>query len=138
MSTVKHPLKYRWIAVFDDMHIIYQPEDDQYSKHDPKAEHNPSSFRDLLDHMEKSPLDTFSLGDDYAVHIPSGTFTVGDLQFSLESEPLVDRKLIYYRVVNRDIIGGEWQDAIIKEYVFGYEGKNSQGKVEKKVLHIDG
>jgi hypothetical protein len=134
------PLNKLFLASFVDGHEIKQPEDDHYSKHDDTADWNPSAFRDVLDYKE-SPIATFYLLDDpssFWVNLLDGTFCADGHKFSLETVPLTDRKLIYYRETQRDIIGGEWQDAIVKRYAIGYEGKNPDGKVEKKVIFING
>ena len=45
-------MKYKWIANFKKKAII-QPDDDRYSKYDPEAEWNPSSFRDFQDYFDE-------------------------------------------------------------------------------------
>lgn len=124
-----------WTAYFEDGGIINQPEDDRYSKHDDSKDHNPSSFQDILD--SKSSVEIFELGG-WVVNLKNGTFSTRDSQFAPETEPLTGRKLIYYRQMERQNIGGEWQEPTVNKYVIGYEGKNSKGKVEKKVIFING
>lgn len=133
-------LKYLWEATFLDGHTITQPADDRYSKHDDKAEHNPSAFRDILDYQKKSPLAFFALiGQEkpniYTVSIVNGGFYVNNATFSLEQSPLElkDRKLIYFRTQQANLQTGEVQT---KSYNFGYEGKDSNGKTVKKVMTI--
>ena len=46
---------YLWSAKFANGHVVRQRPDDTYSKHDPKRDHNPSSFRDFLDYVESHP-----------------------------------------------------------------------------------
>lgn len=141
MSTA--PLTKLWTAYFDDGHAILQPVSDQYSKHDPDAEWNPSAFRDVLEY--KGTLERFVLSDrilsgghKYTVSLKEGCFYVNGTRFSLEETPLENRKLIYYREMIRDNINGEWQEAKINRYVIGYEGKDPEGKVKKKVIYING
>lgn len=159
MSTVKGPLKYTWTGYFDDGKILEQPEDDRYSKHDDNAEHNPSSFRDLLDHMDKAKLIYFDINDGtfaYGVDLPTGRFGINGTWFSLESleEPLTDRKLVYWRGVQRDdvieSVDVQQEDGTITKevvttqgepyvdgYFFGYEGKNRSGNNVQKVIRVD-
>ena len=131
-------LKYLWTAIFEDGHRIDQPIDDHYSKHDPSQAHNPSSFRDILDYQEKSPVIEFSLNSDtahYGVNIKTGEFNIQDTIIHLE-QPLLnlaDRKLIYYRTMRYDMITKE---RTIYAYNFGYEGKDCDGKIIKKVITI--
>ena len=84
-------LKYLWEATFKDGTMISQPPDERYSKHDDTAEHNPSAFRDILDHQEVSPLEFFALvGQDrqlYAVCLETGEFFVNGTTFMLD-QPL--------------------------------------------------
>ena len=133
-------LKYLWEATYKDEHIIRQPIDDRYSKHDDSAEHNPSSFRDLQDYESKSPLLFFALvGHDrqvYAVNIETGEFFVNGTTFYLDQplEELEDRKLIYYRTNRMNLETGE---QYVHAFNFGYEGKHSEsGKIIKKVITI--
>lgn len=132
-----------WHCYFDNGESLKQPEDDRYSKHDDTSEWNPSAFRDILEHPAKPYWFTLedSLGFIAGVDLRHGRFAIGegteDHWFSLEAEPLSTRKLIYFREVERDNIDGEWQEARIVRYVIGYEGKNAEGKTEKKVIYID-
>lgn len=150
MSTVNletTPLKYRWTAYFDDGTVLKQPEDDRYSKHVDGAEHNPSAFRDILDHEKIAKLIYFDLNDGtfaYGVDLPSGRFGINGTWFGLEPEdaPETKRKLIYYRVVDRDKVinfdTDEEQDKepVIQAYCFGYEYKDAHGKNVQKVIQI--
>lgn len=134
MSTSK--ITKLWTVYFEDGSTLRQPEDDKYSKHDDAKDHNPSSFQDILD--KDSRVVSFRL-HDVTVDLENGIFyTQTTHPISLEAEPLTDRKLIYYRQMERQNVGGEWQEPVIKRYAMGYEGKNSKGKVEKKVIFING
>lgn len=133
-------LKYLWEATYKDGHIIHQPLDDKYSKHDDAAEHNPSSFRDLMDYAEKSPLETFALvGHDrqiFAVSLTNGQFFVNGGVFMLDQplEELLDRKIIYYRTQRMNLQTGE---QYTYAYNFGYEGKHPEsGKIVKRIITI--
>ena len=136
--------KYLWEAVFEDGHKITQPQDDRYSKHVEGAEHNPSSFRDLLDYAENvSPLAIFSLhantvsdSEIYAVNLLNGEFFVNGTTFTLDQpmEELIDRKVIYYRTKRMDMTT---QDQYIYAYNFGYEGKHPEsGKIVKRIITV--
>ena len=143
MSTVRTPLKYLWVAFFEDGNIIIQPEDDKYSKHDNKAEHNPSAFRDILDHQKESKLMNFLLLHDddteqISLDLSNGEFSLGGFPFFLGDEGEVERKLIFYRNVEQKFIDGEAQDPEIVSYSVGYEYKDEKGKVQKKVITVDG
>lgn len=134
MATVK--LTKTWTAFFEDGHVISQPEDDRYSKHDDKAEWNPSAFRDVLEYPSK--VKSFWIGP-YQVDLQKGLFYVQSYgPINLERYPLTDRKLIYFRDIEQQEIDGEAQEPYIVQYGIGYEGKNAEGKVEKKVIYIDG
>ena len=147
MSTVNEPLKYLWTAYFNDGAVIEQSPDDRYSKHDDAAEHNPSAFRDILDHEKHAQLIYFDINDKvfaYGIDLPSGRFGINGTWFSIEDqdEPLTDRKLVYYReVVKNEHV--QTDGSIISEepkvtaYYFGYEGISPQGKKIKKVIRIE-
>ena len=133
-------LKYLWEATFKDGHIIRQPLDDRYSKHDESAEHNPSSFRDLLDYMETTPLEFFALvGHDrqiFAANLPTGEFFVNGGVFMLDQplEELLDRKIIYYRTQRMNL---ETSEQYTYAYNFGYEGKHPEsGKIVKRIMTV--
>ena len=132
-------LKYLFEATFKDGHMIRQPFDDKYSKHQEGAEHNFSAFTDVLDYMKTSPIDTFALvGHDrqvFAVNLESGQFFMNGTVFMLDQplEELTDRKLIYYRTMRQDMQTG---DKYIYAYNFGYEGTNTKGKREQKVVTV--
>lgn len=134
-------MRYLWTTYHEDGHIIDQPEDDRYSKHDDTAEWNPSSFRDIQEY--KSPVAVFHLLDNktakfYGVDLRTGHFFINRSNFTIENTPLSNRKLIYYREVERSYENGQLGEPKIVRYVMGYEGKNAEGKVEKKVIYIDG
>lgn len=131
-------LKYLWEARFEDGHVIQQPEDDKYSKHNDSLPQNPSAFRDILDYQKKSPLSLFALirqedNSVSAVSLKSGMFYINNTAFRLEQHPLNNRKLIYYRTQVGDLQTGESQTITFN---FGYEGTNGT-KVEKKVITIN-
>lgn len=124
-----------WTAIFEDETVLKQPEDDRYSKHDDSKEHNPSAFRDIQEYPSKVAV--FKLGD-WMVDLTTGDFLVDGVVFKLEDEPLTDRKLIYYRIMESDWLGSKMSEPRLLKYAIGYEGKNDKGKVEKKVVYING
>lgn len=132
--------KYHFEAVFEDGHIITQPADDRYTGHDDSKDHNPSSFKDVLDYQERSPLQFFALiGQDrqvWAVSFINGEFYVNGHTFMLDQplEELQDRKLIYYRTNRMNMVTRE---QYVHAFNFGYEGKHPEsGKIMKKVVTI--
>lgn len=131
------PLNKLWEAYFEDGHYIYQPADDRYSKHDDTAEWNPSAFRDVLEY--DSPVKGFALGR-WTVDLQTGLFYDNEASpFSLEATPLTNRKLIYFRETQQDFnMDGEGGEPYVVRYAIGYEGKNDKGKIEKKVIYING
>jgi hypothetical protein len=133
-------LKYLFEATFKDGHMIRQPLDDRYSKHEEGAEHNFSAFTDVLDYMKQSPLAIFALiGHDrqvYAVSLETGEFFVNGTTFMLDQplEELLDRKIIYFRTMRANLESGE---QMIYAYNFGYEGKHPEsGKIMKRIVTI--
>lgn len=132
--------KYLWEATFADGHMISQPVDDRYTGHDDTKAHNLSSFQDILDYQERSPLQFFALvGHDrqiYAVSMETGEFFVNGTTFMLDQplEELQDRKLIYFRTNRMNM---DTQEQYIYAFNFGYKGKHPEsGKIMKKVVTI--
>lgn len=132
--------KYLFTAKYEDGHEVVQPADDRYSMHDDAAEHNPSAFRDVLDYMKVSPLKSFILRgttppEIFAVDLRSGEFFMNGTLFMLDQplEELTDRKVIYFRTMRMDMQTGK---KYIYAYNFGYEGKDADGKVIKKVITV--
>jgi len=144
MSTVSKPLDFLWTAYLDNEVVIEQPEDDHYSKHDESAEWNPSAFRDVLDRTDEGiKVELFVLVGDGTVHtvdLTRGRFTIDGTEIELgdESDRASDRKLIYYRTVEKDWIDGEEQEARIVGYSFGYEYTDNKDRVQKKVITLNG
>lgn len=139
------PLKYLWVAYFEDGHYIEQPLDDHYSKHDETAIHNPSAFRDIQDYEKVSPVVTFSLYDPknhnfFRVDLRNGTTEfvrdgVQTVRWSLEKpgEHITNRQLIYYRTRTLDLISG---DQSIVSYTMGYKGTDHKGHVVERTITI--
>jgi len=132
--------KYTWEARFENDGVMVQPDDDRYSKHVDGAEHNKSSFQDLLDYEKISPLRIFTLksaqGDTFAIDLKSGEFFMNGVTFKLDQplEELTDRKLIFYRTMRMGMISRE---QYVYAYNFGYKGNRpGSDKIVKKVVTI--
>lgn len=131
MSTTNQELKYLWTAFFEDGTIIKQPENDQYSKHDPSAEGNPSAFRDVLDKEEESRLVMFLLASPennsiIGVDLRTGRFTINNVEFDAHDQNLdlsnKELKIVFFREVRRDTIMGvaDWKEKEVKHYINRY------------------
>lgn len=133
---------YEWSAMFDDGTVITQPQDDKYSKHDDSLEHNPSSFQDILDKLEESPLASFSLKSvdgaySHILDMTTRVFTINGSDVHLErpGEDLQDIKLIYYRSMEQR---PDEEKPRVVSYNFGYFGKDANGRNVEKVVTIYG
>lgn len=146
-------LKYRWIALFKKK-MIKQPLDDRYSKHDPTAEWNPSSFRDFQDYFDKhqNDLELFHLiseDADYAVDLTDpgkpkiletkrGSHWGADKTVILhrEKRPLSDVRIIYYRKMEMKVINGQASSPEVVGYVLGYQGTDKNGNNRQKTITV--
>lgn len=140
MASIPQQMKYLFAAYFEDGTIIEQTQED-------KSEHKEgkSAFTDVWDKSQDVPLIQFSLrgrdseGNQYiaAIDFESGYFYVNGVEFKLEDAPLSDRKVIYFREISQhQIVGEEAQTPYFSCYILGYEGKDEDGKVHKKVLRL--
>lgn len=145
--------KYLWRANFRKKVITQHPQD-LYSKHDPKAEYNPSSFRDFQDYFDehKSELDMFGLWSDkdcYLVDftkdghptikmIKKGKYWAGDKEIILrrEKRELSDIRPIYYRQMENTIVDGVFGEPRVLGYVLGYQGIDKNGNSRKKMITV--
>lgn len=146
-------LKYRWVALFKKK-MIKQPLDDRYSKHDPTAEWNPSSFRDFQDYFDErqNELELFHLiseDADYAVDLTDpgkpkiletkrGSHWGADKTAILhrEKRPLSDIRIIYYRKMELKVINGQASCPEVVGYVLGYQGTDKNGNNRQKVITV--
>lgn len=146
-------LKYRWLAAFNRKHIA-QPADDKYSKHNPEAEWNPSSFRDFQDYFDEheNELQTFELWSDddmYRVdfsdmskpvikHTIKGHNWASDKTSILhrEKRPLHDVRVIYYRKMQMTIKNGQASSPEVLGYVIGYQGLDENGNNRQKSITV--
>lgn len=145
--------KYIWRANFRRK-IITQHPLDLYSKHDPEAEWNPSSFRDFMDYFEghKSELDMFGLWSDndcYLVDftkegypmikvIKKGKNWASDKEIILhrEKRELSDIRVIYYRTMENTIVDGKLGEPRVVSYSIGYQGLDRNGNNRQKVITV--
>lgn len=139
MSTTTKPLKYLWSAIFANGHVLDQPANDLYSKHNPDAEWNPSAFRDLQDYEQICTLKIFQLGE-HQINLKTGQFTVNGKHFFMNEDDIAsERKLIYYRTMQRNNNDGVWDDEpTVVSFTMGYEYKDSKNKTHKRTITIDG
>jgi hypothetical protein len=146
-------LKYRWVALFKKK-TIKQPLDDRYSKHDPTAEWNPSSFRDFQDYFDEhqNDLELFHLiseDADYAVDLTDqykpkiletrrGSHWGSDKTVILhrEKRPLSDVRIIYYRKMELKVINGQASSPEVVGYDLGYQGIDKNGNNRQKTITV--
>ena len=144
--------KYLWSAKFANGHIVRQHPNDLYSKHNPKAQHNPSSFRDFLDYVESHPdvpVVEFKLSNK------DKAYTVG---FEQPGRPVIyydennkygiptkhyewfkckrdltNIRPIYYRQMEMDLLTGEKH---CLGFVIGFQGNESNGNNYQKTINV--
>ena len=144
--------KYLWCARFANGHTITQNQNDLYSKHDPKATHNPSSFRDFLDYTEKHPdvpvkeFRLFNKEKSYTVSFENpqrpviyydennryGIPTKHYEWFKCKRD-LTNIRPIYYRRMELDVMTGEKR---VLHYVIGFQGNETNGNNYQKVMNV--
>ena len=144
--------KYLWSAKFANGHIVRQHPNDLYSKHNPKASYNPSSFRDFLDYVESHPdvpVVEFKLSNK------DKAYTVG---FEQPGRPVIyydennkygiptkhyewfkckrdltNIRPIYYRQMELDILTGEKR---CLGFVIGFQGNEPNGNNYQKTINV--
>ena len=148
----KSEFKYLWRANFLKKTINQHPED-KYSRHDPDAEWNPSSFRDFQNYFNNhsGELISFELvGEDkvYTVDLTRAWCPIiyvdekgrwGSEKHTLlhrEKRPLKDVRIIYYRNMEADVIDGKFGKPRIVGYSLGYQGLDEKGNSRKKVITV--
>lgn len=133
MSTVPDPLKYLFIATFEDGTKIIQTPDDRASDYDPEAEHNASAFRDVVAMSKLSKLLWFGLfmADDpdhnpfAAVRLDDGMFELNGWTFQAHPQnlDLSDKELevVFFREVRKDkVMSRDKTQQEIRHYVNRY------------------
>ena len=148
----KSKFKYLWRAVFLKKTITQHPED-KYSRHNPDAEWNPSSFRDFQNYFDghSGELISFELvGKDatYTVDLTRPWCPMiyvdergrwGSEKHTLihrEKRPLLDVRIIYYRNMETTIVDGVFGEPRVLSYVIGYQGLDENGNSRKKMITV--
>lgn len=148
----KSKFKYLWRAVFLKKTITQHPED-KYSRHNPDAEWNPSSFRDFQNYFDghSGELISFELvGKDatYTVDLTRPWCPMiyvdergrwGSEKHTLihrEKRPLRDVRIIYYRNMETTITNGVFGEPRVLSYVIGYQGLDENGNSRKKMITV--
>ena len=144
--------KYLWGARFANGHTITQHPNDLYSKHNPKATYNPSSFRDFLDYVEKHPdvpvkeFRLFNKDKSYTVSFENpkrpviyydennkyGIPTKHYEWFKCKRD-LTNIRPIYYRRMEIDVMTGEKR---VLHYAIGFQGNEPNGNNYQKVMNV--
>lgn len=144
--------KYLWRANFLKRTITQHPED-RYSRFDPEAEWNPSSFRDFQNYFNghSGELLSFELVGDgivYTIDLARPWCPIiysdekkrwGAEEHTLihrEKRPLRDVRIIYYRKMEADVTNGLVGEPRVAGYVIGYQGLDSNGNNRQKVITV--
>lgn len=145
MSTVNEPLKYLFIAEYDDGTIFVQPEHDRTRDHNPKAEHNKSAYYDI-DHDK---LIRFALVPNtgkieapvIVVDLRDGHYEVGGVPFVAAEQNFVATKkleLVFFREVQLqkgEEDGVPFERHFINRYFVGWK-TNQNGKAVTSLIGI--
>ena len=151
-SLEKSKFKYLWRAVFQKKTITQHPED-KYSRHNPDAEWNPSSFRDFQDYFdghseELVRFELVSKDTTYTVDLSRPWCPIiyvdergrwGSEKHTLihrEKRPLRDVRIIYYRNMETTIVDGVFGEPRVLGYVLGYQGIDKNGNSRKKMITV--
>ena len=151
-NLAKSKFKYLWRANFLEKTITQHPED-KYSRFDPDAEWNPSSFRDFQNYFDghSGELVSFELvGEDkvYTVDLTRPWCPIiyvdekgrwGAEKHTLlhrEKRPLQDVRIIYYRNMETTITNGLVSEPRVLGYVIGYQGLDEKGNSRKKEIVV--
>ena len=144
--------KYLWSAKFANGHIVRQHPNDLYSKHNPKSDYNPSSFRDFLEYAESHPdvpLVEFVLANkekSYTVSFENperpviyydennkyGIPTKHYEWFKCKRD-LTNVRPIYYRNMELDVMTGEKR---CLGFVIGFQGNETKGHNYQKTITV--
>lgn len=144
--------KYLWSAKFSNGHIVKQHPQDIYSKHDPNASYNPSSFRDFKDYMETHPkakLVEFRLANKEKAYVVSfekperpviyyeenNRYGIKTKHFDLVKckRDLKNTRPIYFRRVELNQMTGERR---ILHYILGFQGNENNGRNYQKTTNV--
>jgi len=130
------PLKYLFVAFFDDGTCLRQTPEDKSSL-DPEKR---SQFYDVLQKPEK--LTSFHLCPPgvseciCGVDLEDGHFTLYGTDFLMHQEPLTDFKIIFFRQHdhNTNIAGKELAHVVV--YQIGWKARNQRGEEVQRVMEI--
>lgn len=153
MRWASDKFKYLWRAVFKNKNILQDP-NDLYSKHDPFAEYNPSSFRDFQEYFDghNKELEAFELWSEDAKYwvdfskrgypeirvLKKGKNWASDKEVILyrEKRELSDLRVIYYRNMEATIVDGKFGEPRVLSYTLGYQGLDKNGNSRKKMVTV--
>ena len=152
MKLKSSKFKYLWRANFIKKSITQHPED-KYSRHNPDAEWNPSSFRDFQNYFDhhSGELVSFELvGEDatYTVDLNRPWCPIiyadergrwGNDKHTLihrEKRPLTNVRIIYYRKMEATIENGQMSEPRVASYVIGYQGLDANGNNRQKTITV--
>ena len=147
-------MKYRWVAKFKKKTIV-QPTDDRYSKYNPNADWNPSSFRDFVDYFEgghAEELERFEIfseegsfwvdftkkGHPVIMCRKAGKNWARDKEIILhrEKRELENIRVIYYRNMETTITTDGRQNTKVLGNVIGYQGLDKNGNNRQKKITV--
>jgi hypothetical protein len=136
------PLKYLFVATFEDGSTIEQTPDDK-SAIDPEKR---SQFFDVLRYGETSPIVRFELFENvgefsskppmrYAVDLRDGHFELCDVPFQMHEEPVSDLRLIFFR--NHKHTFNQFHEERSHEVVYrtGWQ-TTKDGEIYQRVMQI--
>lgn len=143
---------YLWSAKFANGHVVRQRPDDTYSKHDPKRDHNPSSFRDFLDYVESHPdvpVLEFKLSNKDKAYTVSFENPKRPVMYYDENNKygiptkhyewfkckrdLTNVRPIYYRNMEMDVMTGKKR---VVCFVIGFQGNETNGNNYQETMNV--
>ena len=143
---------YLWEAKFANGHIVRQHPQDLYSKHNPKSDYNPSSFRDFLDYVEKHPdvpVVYFKLSNKeksytvsfenpkrpiiYYDEINKYGIPTKHYEWFRCKRDLTNVRPIYFRRMEMDVMTGEKR---VLHFVIGFQGNEANGNNYQKTVNV--
>lgn len=143
---------YLWEAKFANGHIVRQHPQDLYSKHNPKSDYNPSSFRDFLDYVGKHPdvpVVYFKLANKeksytvsfenpkrpiiYYDEINKYGIPTKHYEWFRCKRDLTNVRPIYFRRMEMDVMTGEKR---VLHFVIGFQGNETNGNNYQKTVNV--
>lgn len=152
MKIKSSKFNYLWRANFVKKSIVQHPED-RYSKHNPEAEWNPSSFRDFQDYFDNHSKELMSfelVGEkkrftvdlsrpwNPVIYLDEENRWGAEAHTVLhrEKRPLSNVRIIYYRNMEATMENGQFSDPKVVGYVLGYQGIDDNGNNRKKTITV--